>query len=101
LKAISWVSGVELNYTRRGNVFITFTNVFLNFCHVFTFFNVLYFYLNVFLHLWCISVGAADDDLHIVPGKSRSLLGEVLAEVHRCQALRFAWLPTMRRTFPA
>ena len=47
LKAISWASGVELNYTRTGNVFITFTTVFLNFCHVFTFF-LTFFYLNVF-----------------------------------------------------
>ena len=50
LKAISWASGVELNYTRRGNVFITFTNVFLNFCHVFTFLTFLIF-IWTFLHL--------------------------------------------------
>ena len=42
LKAISWASGVELNYTKKR---------FFLFLSRFSRFNVFYFYLNVFLHL--------------------------------------------------
>ena len=42
LKAISWATGVELNYT------ITLTKFFFIFVTFLTFCNVIYFYLNVF-----------------------------------------------------
>jgi len=48
LKTISWVSGVELNYTKkRLRFFITFTNVFL-FLSRFTFFNVFKNFVRIF-----------------------------------------------------
>ena len=49
MKAISWASGEELNYSKKRKRFLLrLQTFFLNFCHVF---NVFYFYLNVFLHL--------------------------------------------------
>ena len=58
LKAISWASGVELNYIRRGNVFLLRLQKFFLFCNIvfiFTFFyvfNVFLFLFERFLHLW-------------------------------------------------
>ena len=53
MKAISWASGVELNYTKKRLRFLSRLQTFFYFCHVFfTFLTFLNFYLNVFLHLW-------------------------------------------------
>ena len=52
-KAISWASGVELNYTKkRYRFFITFTNV----CFILSRLYVFLFLFERFLHLWFGSV---------------------------------------------
>jgi len=52
LKAISWASGVELNYTiRTGNVFYYVYKLFFYFCHVLRFLTFLKILSARFLHL--------------------------------------------------
>jgi len=52
LKAISWASGVELNYTKKRLRFLSRLQTFFYFCHVFYIFNVFKFLFERFLHLW-------------------------------------------------
>jgi len=54
LEGISWASGVELNYTKKTNVFYyVYKRFILLLVTFFTFLTFFKFLFERFLHLWC------------------------------------------------